>query len=119
MGYTLDHYIKALNQFFSYYKPSYSPLIHNMNERARFQMSLNTPKLDRQRHLLTLKGLVCKVGQDLRTITNELSQITNGYYITELAGNRPQLVENMMPIGLQNFTTGQMNAVLKRAIQQL
>jgi hypothetical protein len=59
MGYTLRHYHDAMTRFVSYFKPSYSSLITNMdaNETARFLMDQNTPVPEKQRHFKAIKTM--------------------------------------------------------------
>ena len=120
LGYTLDHYNKAMNRWVTYYKPSLSPLITDMdaNQTARFLMSLNTPKPRRQQNLQALKILCRQVGTDLRTIMSELNQRAEGYYADEPAENRQHLIDNMMLTGIMRFTTGNTNKAIQQTITQ-
>ena len=120
LGYTLAHYNKVMNRFVSYYKPQYSPLIRGMdaNATARFLMSLNTPKPPRQRHFQAIKQMFRPPNTELRAIMNELHQNAQGYYAAEPEETRNNLVDNMMLLGLQKFTTGPTCEALKNLIQQ-
>jgi len=120
LGYTLEHYNNAMNRFVSFFKPSLSSLIAGMNanETARFLQSLNTPIPDKQKHFKAIKAMVRPVGTELRAIMSELYIRAGGYYADEPQEQRPTLINNLMVQGLQNFTAGKTNAMLKATMQQ-
>ena len=120
LGYTLAHYNQAMNRLVSHFKPTLSPLIKGMdaNNTARFLMSLNTPKPERQRHFQAIKNMTRPVGMELRAIMGILNQRATGYYATEPEEARANLIDNMMLVGLQNFTSGITSAAIRNTIQQ-
>jgi hypothetical protein len=120
MGYTLRHYHDAMTRWVSFFKPSYASLISNMdaNETARFLMEQNTPIPEKQKHFKAIRAMSRTVGQPLKSILSELHARARGYYADEPAGNRPTLINNLMLQGLQAFTAGTTNEMLRRAIQQ-
>ncbi len=120
LGYTLAHYNQAMNRLVSHFKPTLSPLIKGMdaNNTARFLMSLNTPKPERQRHFQAIKNMTRPVGMELRAIMGILNQRATGYYATEPEEARANLIDNMMLVGLQNFTAGITSAAIRNTIQQ-
>jgi len=120
LGYTLAHYNQAMNRLVSHFKPTLSPLIKGMdaNNTARFLMSLNTPKPERQRHFQAIKNMTRPVGMELRAIVGILNQRAIGYYATEPEEARANLIDNMMLVGLQNFTSGITSAAIRNTIQQ-
>jgi hypothetical protein len=119
-GYTLEHYSNAMNRFISFFKPEMTSLIENMdaNETARFLMSLNTPVPAKKKHFQALKLLSRKAGTPLRSVMNVLQIRARGYYADEPAAQIDNLVETMLVQGLQAFTTGRTNAMLKTTVQQ-
>jgi hypothetical protein len=109
-----------MTRWVSFFKPSYSSLISNMdaNETARFLMEQNTPIPDKQKHFKAIRAMSRTLGQPLKSILSELHARARGYYADEQEGNRPTLINNLMLQGLQAFTAGTTNEMLRKAIQQ-
>ena len=120
MGYTMRHYTNAMNRLVSFFKPIYSTLIANMNanETARFLMDQNTPLPEKQRHFKALRKIHRPVGETLKNIMNQLHVRARGYYAEDPEQQRNASINNLMIQGLQAFTSGITNELLRRAIQQ-
>jgi hypothetical protein len=120
LGYTHRHYYDAMARFVSFFKPSLSSLITDLdaNETAQFLMSMNIPISGKQKYLKAIKSLHRNIGTKLSAIIYELHVNAKGYYADNPETQQPALINNIMVQGLQAFTTGDTNVKLRAFIQQ-
>ena len=119
-GYTLDHYANCMTRFVSFFEPELLSLIDGMetNQMARYLMARNTPIPEKKKHFIELKKMSRKVGQELRSIMNDLETRAEGYYRDEPDATRADTILKLKLQGLQAFTSGRTHDMLKATIQQ-
>jgi hypothetical protein len=118
VGYTHQHYKKALDRFVSHFEASLRPITENMgaNEMATFLSNLTLPDSEFEIFEREISTLVRQPGQKIKVVMSKLRALAESLYKGHPPAEAAALVESKMINGLLAMTTGQTNAELQAAI---